>query len=115
MSLCPLPEFHIERRAGAVEIIFVTGELDLCTAPYLAAELGSAQRSGADVIVNLEKVTFFDCAALRVLLSASAEAGPAAFSVTPGPRQVQRFFQLTGALAELNVVPPGMPALEIAA
>jgi anti-anti-sigma factor len=115
MSLFPLPPLHIERRSGAVEIVLVSGELDLCTAPHLAAALGSAQRTGADVIVDLENVAFMDCAGLRVLLEASANRGPAAFSVTPGRRQVKRLFELTGARALLDVVPAGTPELQIAA
>src|SRR5437660_3955204 len=97
MSLFPLPSLHIERRSGAVEIVLVSGELDLCTAPHFATALRSAQLTGVDVIVDLENVAFMDCAGLRVLLTASESSGPAAFSVTPGPRQVQRLFELTGA------------------
>jgi anti-sigma B factor antagonist len=115
MSLSPLPPLQIERRSGPAEIVLVSGELDLCTAPHLAAALHSAQQTGADVIVDLEQVTFMDCAGLRVLLAANEDSGPARFSVTPGRRQVQRLFQLTGARALLDVVPPGVPAVRIAA
>jgi anti-anti-sigma factor len=115
MALFPLPTLHIDHRSGDAEILLVAGELDLCTAPQLAAELRWAQKTGADVIVDLQRVEFMDCAGLGVLLSASADSGPAGFSVTPGPRQLQRLFQLTGAAAQLDIVAPVRPALRIAA
>jgi anti-sigma B factor antagonist len=115
MALFPLPPLHIEHRSGAAEVVLVAGELDLCTAPYLAEELRRAQSTGADVIVDLEKVTFMDCAGLRVLLSASTNSGAAGFSVTPGPRQVRRLFELTDARVLLDVVAPGVPGIQVAA
>lgn len=115
MSLFPLPPLHIERRSGAVEVVLVSGELDLCTSPHLATALRDAQRTGADVIVDLEDVAFMDCAGLRVLLAASQNSGPAAFSVTPGRRQVQQLFELTGTRALLTVIPADTPVLQIAA
>ncbi len=115
MARFPFPPLHIERRSGAAEVVLVAGELDLCTAAHLAAEVRSAQRTGADVIVDLEEVTFMDCAGLRVLLSASMDSGPAAFSVTPGPRQVQRLFKLADARGLLDVVAPGIPGVQVAA
>lgn len=115
MSLFPLPPLHIERRSGAVEVVLVSGELDLCTSPHLATALRDAQRTGADVIVDLENVAFMDCAGLRVLLTANENSGPAAFSVTPGRRQVRRLFQLTGAATVLEVVPADVAAVQVAA
>lgn len=116
MAVFPLPPLQIERRSDAdAEIVLVSGELDLSTAPHLAAELGCAQATGADVLVDLEEVEFMDCAGLRVLVEASAASGGGAFSVTPGPGQVRRLFELTGAGGVLNVVAPGRRAAQVAA
>jgi anti-sigma B factor antagonist len=84
----------------------------MCTAPRLASELRLARRSGREVIVDLEAVTFIDCAGLRALLDAASDAGASesGFGVTPGPRQVQRLFEIAGADQLLRIVPPTLAA-----
>jgi anti-anti-sigma factor len=91
-------------------VLEVSGEVDLSTAPLLASELRSAQGGARDVIVDLEAVTFMDCAGLRALLDAAFNAGAAdaRFGVTPGPRQVQRLFEITKLDGLLRIVPPAV-------
>jgi anti-anti-sigma factor len=60
---------------------------------------------GLDVVVDLEAATFMDCAGVRALLRAGADIGPDRFSITPGPPQVQRLFQLVGLTSFLRVAP----------
>jgi hypothetical protein len=42
---------------------------------------------------------------MRTLLEARADIGPARFSVTPGPPQVQKLFELAALTGVLRVVP----------
>jgi anti-anti-sigma factor len=83
----------------------VWGEVDLGSAPRLAEQLRRADRSAPEIVVDLEGTTFMDCAGMRTLLEAREQIGPARFSVTPGPPQVQRLFQLADVSGMLRVVP----------
>jgi anti-anti-sigma factor len=87
-------------------VVEVSGDVDLLTAPSLSEELRRAQRTCSEVIVDLEKVDFMDCTALRVLLSAAIAAGPGRpnLSVTPGPPQVQKLFRLAGVDRKLRII-----------
>jgi anti-anti-sigma factor len=58
---------------------------------------------GDEVVVDLEGATFMDCAGLGALLQASANIAPTRFSVTPGPTQVKRLFELAGMTGLLRV------------
>ena len=69
--------------------------MDLFTAPRLAEELGRAQRERVDVIVDLEKVEFMDCAALRVLARATTASGPGNLAVG-SPRARRRCKSCSG-------------------
>ena len=90
-------------------VVTVAGELDLSSAPELAYALRQASRLGNELLVDIERVEFMDCAGLRVLLEWAGDdggRGPSVLSVTPGPRQVQRLFELTGADRLLRVISP---------
>ncbi len=90
-------------------ILAVSGELDLCTAPGLTHALARASRMGDELIVDLEDVAFMDCSGLRVLMRWAGEEdgrGPRVVAVTPGPPQVQRLFELTGAGRIIPVISP---------
>jgi anti-anti-sigma factor len=85
--------------------VLVFGELDLASAPRFAQTLRRAKQNALEVIVDLEGATFMDCAGLSALLKASADMAPTSLSVTPGPRQVQRLFELAGVTDLLRVAP----------
>src|SRR5581483_4679498 len=95
---------------GARVYVLVFGDVDLGSAPHLAARVRRAAETGLEVIVDLEGTTFMDCAGLGALLKAGADLGPARLSVTPGPRQVQRLFELAG-ITRLRRVAPRPPTL----
>jgi len=84
--------------------VLVWGEVDLSSAPRLAEQLRRAERIAPEIVVDLEGTTFMDCAGMRTLLEAREQIGPTRFSVTPGPPQVQRLFQLADVTAMLRVV-----------
>lgn len=85
--------------------MLVSGEVDVSTAPRLADQLKRVQRTGREIVVDLENTTFMDCTGLRALLEACEDIGPARLSVAPGPPQVQRLFALAGMTGLLRVVP----------
>ncbi len=97
---------HLPRSSDSV-VLRVRGDLDLASAPVLAAKLEAARQTGSDVVVDLEQVEFMDCAGLHVLLDAvrGGSARQARIWVTPGPRQVQKLFELTGAGETLQIAP----------
>lgn len=70
MSAASSSGFAIETgQAGDDTLIAVRGELDLSTAPALAAALGeAATTSAASVTLDLSAITFIDSSALRVLV-----------------------------------------------
>lgn len=103
------PQFGIEVASDeAIAIVTVHGEVDLATSDRLAEELRRVRSSGVEVIVDLERVEFMDCTGLRALLPPGALRGarPARFAVTPGPRQVRKLFELTGANRLVRIVSP---------
>ena len=104
------------RGEGCV-VVAVSGEVDLCTAPLLAEELRRAQPLDGVLVVDLDQVEFMDCAGLRALVDFADEvaSGPTRLLVTPGSRQVQRLFELSGIATQLCVVPHANAAERAAA
>lgn len=84
-------------------LVTVRGELDLASADLLGHEVAGLHGAGHDrVVVDLRQVEFMDSTGLRVLigLHQNAERDRRQITLVPGPRQVQRVFELTetGAL-----------------
>ena len=77
--------------------ITATGELDVHTAPALAASLTEAQRDSRLVVLDLSGVTFMAIAGLQVIEAATRDAlrAGARLVLTRGPRQVHSVFTLT--------------------
>lgn len=76
----------------------LTGELDLATAPQLRAALSKAAEDAELVIFDLTELTFMDSTGIHAILTADAQlrATDRRLAVVPGPRRVQRIFELTG-------------------
>ena len=84
--------------------VVVTGEVDLDTAPTVRDEILRHLHSGANVHLDLGKVTFMDSSGLHVLLATSRRAslvGAELQLVRVSPR-VQRLLELTGSEAVLQ-------------
>jgi anti-sigma B factor antagonist len=98
-----------ERSEGAVLVIEAHGELDLATAPRLAARLDALRSNGRPgrVLVDLSGVEFCDSTGLRALIGAAAElraaGGRLAVSAPAGP--VSRLLDVTGAGEWLDIHP----------
>jgi len=75
------------------------GELDMATAPLLDQRLREERATGdGELVLDLRAVTFLDCSALRVVLGWTDALG----AVIPGPANVHRMFELTGAASEVR-------------
>ncbi|MBV8948146.1 MAG: STAS domain-containing protein [Solirubrobacterales bacterium] len=84
---------------GRAALIVVSGELDLAGVPVFAAavrnlELASIPRA----VLDLRRVVFIDAVGLHAVLDLHAACleVATALQIVPGPRNVQRIFELTG-------------------
>ena len=78
-------------------LLSLSGELDIASAPLLERAVEAVDRP---LVIDLAEVTFMDSTGLRALLLArqQAQSGGQELSLRPGPRQVQRVFELSGTL-----------------
>ena len=79
--------------------VVATGEIDLVTAPLLAAQLQDLLTAGwTDVIADLAGVTFIDSTGVHALVTARTDAiaRGAAFSVTNGNAAVSQVLRICG-------------------
>jgi stage II sporulation protein AA (anti-sigma F factor antagonist) len=96
--------------------LILTGELDLAPAAELEAMLLRLCADGTkEIALDLRKLSFMGSTGLRVVLLAKelCEQHGYEFLVIPGPRNIQRMFELTGLLDVLpfqaedpSVIPP---------
>jgi anti-anti-sigma factor len=110
----------VERAEPGVEVVVVTGEHDLSTAPELERRLEAALDSGQPVVIDLLGTTFIDSTVLRVLICAREQAGErsvgfrCALGETTG-HGVRRLLELTGMEDRLSAVPTRADAIAGAA
>lgn len=82
-------------------VLSLAGELDIASAPLLEQAAEGLERSGdRPLVIDLSEVTFMDSTGLRALLLVRQQAaeGDRQLFLRPGPRQVQRVFELSGTL-----------------
>ncbi len=78
--------------------VIPVGELDLSCADQLEGEVRTLREVGFEhVVVDLRQVRYLDSSGLRVLLAlrGDAERDGHRLTLLPGPRPVQRIFELT--------------------
>ena len=83
------------------------GELDLANIGKLQNELEKLIEGGfARIVIDLRRVEFLDSTALHALLSAHARAHRERWelAIIPGPRAVQRTFDITGTTDRLPFI-----------
>lgn len=88
---------HVSPRAGEI-VVEAIGELDLHSADTLEREVGRLHADGHDrIVVDLRAVEFIDSTGLRLLigLHRDAQREGRSLGLIPGPRPVQRIFELT--------------------
>jgi anti-anti-sigma factor len=109
----------VERAEPGVEVIIVTGEHDISTAPELERRLEVALESGHAVVIDLLGTTFIDSTVLRVLICAREEASERSlgFRCALGESTghgVRRLLELTGMAGRLEAVPTRADAIAAA-
>jgi anti-anti-sigma factor len=85
-------------RAGALTVVALTGELDLSTTQLFERTIESIEFSPVrEVVLDLGALAFMDLSGLRAVLGLQAICMEHAVALTirPGPRVVQRVFELT--------------------
>jgi anti-anti-sigma factor len=94
-NLAPL---SIRDTAGAERhTLALTGELDLGSANKLEEAVREVCASGAELVIDLRKVTFMDSTGLRVLIVAGTlcEENGHELRIIPG-EDIQRILEMTG-------------------
>ncbi|MGW5471908.1 STAS domain-containing protein [Streptomyces chartreusis] len=103
------------RRCGPFTVVEVTGEIDLASEALLAEHLtAAAGEPGADVLVDLRRVAFFDCSGLRALCRAERRArdhGGRLRVVSEAPR-IRRLLHGAGLLGRFPLL-PGIPGEDV--
>ena len=102
-ALPPTFSVAVEPQRDGVRIV-PRGDLDLATAEQLQDQLKAQIDAGsARIEVDLRDVGFMDSTGLHALLTAHAQAqrDDWELSIIPGPRQVQRLFEITCTLERL--------------
>jgi anti-anti-sigma factor len=96
-------EAHV-RESGALWLVRVRGEIDLASAPKLGAVLDQAiAAQPAQVMVELESVSFMDSTGLRVLVEAQRrlQQRGGTLVIDGMSETVRRVLEVAGLLAEL--------------
>lgn len=89
-------DIRTEEHSGST-LMFLTGELDIATAPPVESRLRLAQRGHHSVVVDLEDLTFMDSHGMLPFIDAARRAneGGDAFGVVNSHGTVTRVFELT--------------------
>lgn len=90
-----------------------SGEIDLSNASQLYVEVDELRRGGHDdIALDFRKTRFIDSTVIRAVLDLTTHAAQEGwtFGVVPGPRAVQRVFEIAGILDRLTLVEPPLPA-----
>ena len=94
-----MPTLRIDTRAdGPVQVLELTGDLDLAGTGLLAQALAEAEAARPEVLViDLRNVEFMDSSGLRSVIVAArrAEEDARRFALVPGKKQVMRVFEIT--------------------
>jgi anti-sigma B factor antagonist len=93
-----IDDFAVHTTPGSHILIALRGELDLATAPIFETALDELDFSSIrSVMLDLAALAFIDVSGMRVILRLHeiCLAHSVALAITPGPRPVQRVFELT--------------------
>ena len=86
----------------------LVGELDLATCPLFEQVLRKAQDDKGIVSIDLQELTFLDCAGLTAIVRAGARAAVAEtrLVLVGATGQVERLFDLTGPFQTFEMAKP---------
>jgi anti-sigma B factor antagonist len=91
--------FAVHVAPGSDVLIAVSGELDIASVPAFEAALRDLDLPFLRrAVLDLERLVFIDATGLRAVLGLHAAClkVSTALTIRPGPRHVQRVFELTG-------------------
>jgi anti-sigma B factor antagonist len=104
-----MPSLNVERTSdGEVEVVAVSGEIDIASAPRLITGLNDAVGNcELPVVVDLTEVGFMDSTGLALLLNAHRRLSRRGkgFGVACGDGPVRRVFTITDMVDVLQVRP----------
>jgi anti-anti-sigma factor len=85
--------------------VYVTGELDMTTAPELERTLREAQQRAHLTVLDLRELAFMDCAAVHTIVEASLRARKDGrrLILVRGRPEIYRIFTLTGTTAAVDI------------
>ncbi len=108
VSLADLNQLEIvTREQGTTRIIELAGEWDLAGVPEVRQVAASALTGRPErIVLDLSRLTFIDSSGLHVTveLAHRSAAQNVRLEIIPGPRAVQRVFQLTGLADRLEFI-----------
>jgi anti-anti-sigma factor len=83
---------------GDESVVCVQGDIDLSNLEKATAALATAREGATILLLDLREVGFMDTSGLRLIIEEQrrARTGGYRFSVVPGPRKVQRLFEIAG-------------------
>jgi anti-sigma B factor antagonist len=98
-------DVQVDHDDGVV-VVRPIGELDLHTAPVLREILEDLRKQKASVLLVLKALTFMDSTGLRLIWDAdvASRADGLDLTLTVGPPEVMRVFDLTGLTRRLPFV-----------
>ncbi|MGH2918362.1 MAG: STAS domain-containing protein [Solirubrobacteraceae bacterium] len=94
-------------REGDTHVVEPVGALDRRTAEQLEDELLHVEATDAsEILVDLESLHFIDSAGIKVFLLATDRSllRPGRLMILPGPKAVQRAFEISGLESRLPFV-----------
>jgi anti-anti-sigma factor len=105
----PEASFDVSRTADGTHVISIAGELDIASAPGLAARTAGLR---GNVIVDLGELTFIDSSGITALVNASRELGNTGgkLVIASPPPHTRRVFEIV----HLDDVVPVVESLEAA-
>jgi anti-anti-sigma factor len=90
------------RRVGGATVVSARGDIDLSTLAKAVTALDDARPGVQTLVLDLREVGFMDTSGLRLVIEEQQRAAEAGyrFAVVPGPRRVQRLFEIAGLAGE---------------
>jgi anti-sigma B factor antagonist len=89
---------------GNRHTLYLTGELDMASAPELEGRAEQVcSRDASELVLDLSKLEFIDSAGLNAILRVRAlcQENACEFCLTPGEQPVQRLFEVTRLIDRL--------------
>lgn len=114
-QLTPRSSAQLEVQAladGAIHTLVLSGELDIASGPELDRTINQLLLNGSTaLVIDLRKLRFIDSTGIKSVLEASrlCEEHGQEFRLIPGPKNVQRIFQVTGLDRTLPFVGSSTP------